>query len=157
MNAEKYQQMINAIQLSSQSLATNINAIESRLKRINTDKFVDISAKIMEKLQSRSIDISQYLEGDIPQDLWDNYIAGDKNIFIRKIKKFIGKKTVSQIREYYKQNSDFRKNVDGFVQIFEELLATFNESTETVFSETLITSDIGKVYFALAEATGRLK
>ena len=156
-NAEKYQQMINAIQLSSQSLATNTNAIESRLKRINTDKFVDISAKIMEKLQSRSIDISQYLEGDIPQDLWDNYIAGDKNIFIRKIKKFIGKKTVSQIREYYKQNSDFRKNVDGFVQIFEELLATFNESTETVFSETLITSDIGKVYFALAEATGRLK
>ncbi|MBT5072383.1 MAG: hypothetical protein HOM63_01495 [Kordiimonadaceae bacterium] len=156
-NAEKYQQMINAIQLSSQSLAINANAIENRLKRINTENFSDISAKIMEKLQAQSIDISQYLEGEVPKDLWDNYIAGDKNIFIRKIKKYIGKKTSSQIRDHYKQDSDFRKNVDSFVQIFEELLATFTESTETVYSETLITSDIGKVYFALAEATGRLK
>lgn len=156
-NAEKYQQMINAIQLSSQSLATNANAIENRLKRINTDNFSHVSAKIMEKLQAGSIDISQYLEGEVPKDLWDNYISGDKNIFIRKIKKYIGKKTAFRIRDHYQQNNDFRKNVDSFIQIFEELLATFTETTETVYSETLITSDIGKVYFALAEATGRLK
>lgn len=156
-NAEKYQQMINAIQLSSQSLAANANAIENRMKRINSEKFSDVSAKIMEKLQSESVDIINYLDGDIPKDLWDKYLTGDKNIFVRKIKKHIGKKTASDIRANYLEDRKFRKNTDSFVQIFEELLDTFNESTETVYSETLITSDIGKVYFALAEAIGRLK
>tara|TARA_R110002096_G_scaffold435927_1_gene664275 strand:- start:43984 stop:46557 length:2574 start_codon:yes stop_codon:yes gene_type:complete len=156
-NAERYQQMINAIQLSSHSLAANANAMEKKLKSINSDNFSHISAQIMEKLQSQAIDISSYLEGDVPKDLWDNYLSGDKNLFIRKIKKYIGKKTVEQIRSHYIDSTEFRKNVDSFLQIFEELLATFNESTETVYSETLITSDIGKVYFALAEATGRLK
>mgnify|MGYP000524804406 CR=1 FL=1 len=156
-NAEKYEQMINAIQLSSQSLAANANAMENKLKSINSEKFSRISARVMEKLQSQAIDISAYLEGDIPKDIWDNYISGDKSLFIRKIKKHIGKKTASQIKSYYIESAEFRTNVDNFVHIFEELLATFNESTETVYSETLITSDIGKVYFALAEATERLK
>lgn len=156
-NAEKYQQMINAIQLSSQSLAANANAIENRMKRVNSEKFSDVSVKIMEKLQSGSVDIINYLEGDIPKDLWDKYLTGDRNIFVRKIKKHIGKKTTTDIRAHYLEDREFRKNTDSFVQIFEELLDTFTETTETVYSETLITSDIGKVYFALAEASGRLK
>ena len=156
-NAEKYQQMINAIQLSSQSLATNANAIEKRMKDINSDKFAKISAQIMQKLQSEAIDISSYLEGDIPKDLWNKYLDGDKNLFIRKIKKYVGKNTIAGIKAAYMSNTDFRNNVDHFIHIFEELLATFNESTETVYRETLLTSDIGKVYFALSEATGRFK
>lgn len=156
-NAEKYQQMINAIQLSSQSLANNANAIESRMKRINSDNFSKVSATIMEKLRERAIDISSYLEGNVPKSLWDSYLSGDKNLFIRKIQKYIGKQEISDIRLHYTENSEFRKNVDAYIHIFEELLATFTESTETVYCETLVTSDIGKVYFALAEATGRLK
>ncbi len=156
-NAEKYQQMINAIQLSSQSLANNANAIESRMKRINSDNFSKISANIMEKLRSQAIDISKYLEGDVPKSLWDNFLSGDRDVFIRKINKYIGRNTAEHIRRHYMEDAEFRKNVDSYVQIFEELLATFTESTETVYSETLVTSDIGKVYFALAEATGRLK
>ncbi|MEZ5757057.1 MAG: hypothetical protein R3D86_02420 [Emcibacteraceae bacterium] len=156
-NAEKYQQMINAIQLSSQSLALNANAIETKLKKINSVNFAHVSARIMEKLQSESIDIIYYLDGSIPKELWDNYLDGDKNLFIRKFKKYISKQAVSDIKNHYIENSEFRKNVDSFIYTFEELLATFNESTETVFKETLITSDISKVYFALAEATGRLK
>ncbi len=156
-NAEKYQQMINAIQLSSQSLAINANAIENRLKQINSDKFSKISAQIMQKLQTEAIDISGYLEGEIPKDIWNKYLEGDKNLFIRKIKKHIGKNTIAEIKDQYTSNSDFRKNVDSFINIFEELLATFSESTENVYRETLLTSDIGKVYFALAEATGQLR
>lgn len=155
-NAEKYQQMINAIQLSSQSLASNANAIESRFKRINSDKFSEVSAKIMQKLQSGSIDIIKYLDGEVPKDLWDKYISGDKNVFIRKIKKHIGKKAITDIRVRYRDDQEFRINVDSFLQVFEELLATFSDTTDTVYTETLITSDIGKVYFALSEATGRL-
>ncbi len=156
-NAEKYQQMINAIQLSSQSLANNANALESRMKRINSENFSKVAATIMEKLRAQAIDISSYLEGNVPKSLWDSYLSGDKNLFIRKIQKYIGKQEITDIRVHYTENSEFRKNVDTYIHIFEELLATFNESTETVYCETLITSDIGKVYFALAEATGRLK
>lgn len=156
-NAEKYQQMINAIQLSSQSLANNANALERRMKRINSENFSKVAAAIMEKLRSQAIDISSYLEGNIPKSLWDSYLSGDKNLFIRKIQKYVGRQEINDIRLNYTENSEFRKNVDTYIQIFEELLATFNESTETVYCETLVTSDIGKVYFALAEATGRLK
>lgn len=111
----------------------------------------------MEKLRTQAIDISSYLEGNVPKSLWDSYLSGDKNLFVRKIHKYVGKKEISDIRLHYMENSEFRKNVDAYIQIFEELLATFTESTDTVYSETLVTSDIGKVYFALAEATGRLK
>lgn len=155
-NADKYQQMINAIQFSSQSLATNAEAIEKRLKRINSERFSEVSEKIMEKLQSGSIDVAKYLEGDIPKDLWDKYISGDKNIFIRKIKKHLGKKATAEIRKQYLEDRDFRMNSDSFLQLFEEMLGTFNENSDDLYRETLITSDVGKVYFALAEATGRL-
>ncbi len=156
-NSEKYQQMINAIQLSSQSLAQNANAMEDKLKKINTDDFSTVAAGIMEQLHSISIDINQYLEGEIPKDLWDNYISGDKSVFIRKIKKFIGKKTISAISEHYKTQTEFRHNSDSYIQTFEGLLETLEYSKQSVYRETLVSSDVGKVYFALAEATGRLK
>ncbi|MCC3860793.1 hypothetical protein [Pseudemcibacter aquimaris] len=155
-NAEKYQQMINAIQFSSQSLATNAEAIEKRLKRINAERFSDVSEKIMEKLQSGSIDIAKYLDGDIPKELWDKYISGDKNLFIRRIKKHIGKKTTAELRKHYLEDRDFRMNTDSFLQLFEEMLGTFTENSDDLYRETLVTSDVGKVYFVLADATGRL-
>lgn len=155
-NADKYQQMINAIQLSSQSLMLSGDAIENRLKNKNNELFSSLAKSIMEKLQSQSIDISKYLDDDLPQDLWDSYIGGDRNIFIRKIKKHIGKKTTYAIREQYKRQSEFRDHVDSFIDIFEELLDTFTHSTDDLYRETMLSSDLAKVYFALAEASGRL-
>ncbi len=156
-NSDKYQQMINAIQLSSQSLLINADAIEHRLNNKNKENFSNLSASIMEKLHSESIDISKYLDEEMPQELWESYISGDKSIFVRKIKKYLSNQPIMAIRNHYKIDAEFRKHVDSFIQIFEELLNTFTKSTEQVYSETLISSDIGKVYFALAEVTGRLK
>jgi DNA repair exonuclease SbcCD ATPase subunit len=157
-NADQYQQMINAIQLSSQSLSTNAYAIEKKLKELNHNHFADIATKVLSDLQSLSVDMTRYLDEEIPQKYWDNYIAGDKNLFIREIKKYIGQNTINSISNKYKTDTDFRKLADEYMRTFEQLLSTLSEkSIQSIYKMTVVSSDTGKVYFALAEATGRLK
>ncbi|MCF6216511.1 MAG: hypothetical protein L3J58_10110 [Emcibacter sp.] len=156
-HSEKFQQLINAIQLSNKSILIDAEAIEQKNRDKNGNNFSDLASKIIEQLQSLSIDISRHFEDDIPDKVWQSYIDGDKNTFIRKLKKLIDKKHTDAIAEKYKSDGEFRKYVLEYMQIFENLMSqSMASESYSTFSVALISSETGKVYLFLAQATERL-
>lgn len=156
-HAEKFQQLINALQLSNKSILIDAEAIEQKSRDKSGSQFSSLASKVIEQLQSLSIDINRYFETDVSDKVWQSYVDGDKNTFVRRLKKLTNKKHATAIREKYKTDPEFRKNALEYIQIFEELMSqSMSSESYSAFSVALISSETGKVYLALAQAMDRL-
>jgi len=115
------------------------------------------SLHIIESLQSIAIDLDRALEQSPPADLWRRYQAGERNVFARRLYNLQGRDLYDQISGKYTTEREFRDDVDKFTGLFEQLLAEAVErDREGILAETYLTSDTGKVYLLLAQATGQL-
>tara|TARA_R110002073_G_scaffold303165_1_gene471376 strand:- start:3471 stop:6164 length:2694 start_codon:yes stop_codon:yes gene_type:complete len=155
-HAEKFQQMINALQLSNKSILIDAEAIEQKIREKSGNHFSGLASKIIEQLQSLSIDINRYVEEDVPDKVWQSYVDGDRNAFLRRLKKITDKKHSATIQEKYKNDPEFRSYALEYMQIFEDLMSqSMASDSYSNFSVALISSETGKVYLALAQAVDR--
>jgi len=155
-HAEKFQQLINALQLSNKSILIDAEAIEQKNRHKGGAYFSELSSKIIEQLQSLSIDINRHFESEVPDKDWQSYVNGDKNIFVRRLKKLTNKKNVAALRDKYKTDPEFRKNALEYIHIFEGLMShSMSSDAYSSFSIALISSETGKLYLALAQALDR--
>ncbi|MEQ9520413.1 MAG: hypothetical protein RLN89_13350 [Parvibaculum sp.] len=115
------------------------------------------SLHIIESLQSIAIDLDRALEQSPPPDLWRRYKAGERNVFARRLYNMQGRDLLDRISGKYSSEKEFRADTDKFVNLFEQLLNDANDrDRDGILAETYLTSDTGKVYLMLAQATGRL-
>jgi len=154
--AEKFQQLINAIQLSNKSILIDAEATEQKNREKSGNHFSHLASKLIEQLQSLSIDINRHFENDVPDKIWQSYLDGDKNTFVRRLKKLTDKKHAEAIGAKYKSDGEFRKYALEYMQIFEDLMSQSMASDNySTYSVALISSETGKVYLILAQATER--
>ena len=112
---------------------------------------------IIETLQSLSIDIDRALEEEPQMDLWKRYREGERNVFTRRLASLKGKEPHAKIAERYQSNAEFRGDADRYMAQFEALLSdAADKNPDGLLAETYMSSDTGKVYALLAEATGRI-
>ncbi len=112
---------------------------------------------IIETLQSLSIDIDRTLEEDPPLDLWRRYRAGERRVFTKRLASLRTREPHSKIAERYNADAEFRADVDRYLDQFEKLVENAAaRDRDQLLAETYMSSDIGKVYALLAEATGRV-
>jgi predicted nucleic acid-binding Zn-ribbon protein len=115
------------------------------------------SLHIIESLQSIAIDLDRALEQSPPADLWRRYQAGERNVFARRLYNLQGRELYDQISQKYAAEREFRENADKFMGQFEQLLTeAADRDREGILADTYLTSDTGKVYLLLAQATGHL-
>jgi hypothetical protein len=120
-------------------------------------EFQRSSLQIVETLQALAIDLDRALEQSPPPDLWQRYQAGERNVFTRRLYNISGRQLYDRIAVKYRGEAEFRENVDRFVDLFERLLASAAaRDRDNILVETYLTSDTGKVYLMLAQASGRL-
>ncbi len=112
---------------------------------------------IIEKLQAMSIDIDRALEDTPPTELLDRYMNGERNVFARRLATFTGPEMLEKISRKFQDDSEFRADVNRYIQAFEELLkAARGRDRENILIETYLTSQTGKVYMIFGTATGHL-
>jgi hypothetical protein len=115
------------------------------------------SSKVVESLNSLSIDIAKAIDHDASLELWDRYKKGERNVFTRRLYTLQGQKTFDELRRKYERDGDFRKAVDNYIGDFERLLAQISkDEPDPAVAKKYLTSDTGKVYTMLAHAAGRL-
>lgn len=115
------------------------------------------SLHVIETLQSLAIDLDRALEQSPPADLWRRYKAGERNVFARRLYNLAGRELYDQVAVKYRNDGEFRGHVDRFIGLFEDLLDTAAErDRDNILVETYLSSDTGKVYLMLAQATGRV-
>lgn len=156
-----------AVQLRDQLVKVNelTGNLEQRVTRarelaeeqINND-FARRMALITDSLNSAAIDITGALTSEIADTAWESYLKGDRGIFTRRAVRLIDNGTAKDIAALYTSDGAFKGNVSRYIHDFEALLRqTLSTRDGHVLSVTMLGSDMGKLYVALAQAIQRLR
>ena len=135
-----------------------VEEFNQKLKSASVDTFMRNSNDIISELETLSIDINAVFNKTAEDDeLWKKYYEGDHGAFVRYVSNNMTKKQVATIKSDYEGNSKFRTAVDKYLSDFEALVANARQNERAGTLLALISgSDIGKVYYILARALGKL-
>lgn len=156
-----------AIQLRDQLALVNELAgnLENRVERAREraeeqvdNDFARRVALITEALNSNAIDIAKALSTDVTDTAWAHYLRGDRGIFTRRAVSLLSNTQAREIAELYDVDMDFRDHVSRYIHDFEAMLRTMLSTRDgNAIGVTLLSSDMGKLYVALAQAIERLR
>lgn len=132
-------------------------AREQAEEQVGND-FARRMALITESLNSNAIDIAKAMSSDVTDTAWASYLRGDRGIFTRRAVRLLDNTQARDIAEIYDEDPDFRENVSRYIHDFEAMLRTMLSTRDgNALGVTLLSSDMGKLYVALAQAIERLR
>ena len=147
-----------AIEDMTIKLEQRILFAKEKAEQSSDENFTRRVAQLTESLNSISIDVGKILSNDVTDTEWAAYLKGDRGIFTRRAVRLLDNREVREILAQYSGNDEFREHVNRYIHDFEAMLrgglATRDGSAICV---TLLSSDIGKLYVALAQAIERLR
>jgi hypothetical protein len=140
------------------NLEQRINrARELAEEQVNND-FARRMALITDSLNSASIDLTSALSTEVSDTAWEAYLKGDRGIFTRRALRLIDNRTARAIAEMYQRDDAFKANVSRYIHDFEAMLRSIlSTRSGNALSVTILGSDMGKLYVALAQAIQRLR
>lgn len=122
------------------------------------DFLTERSAQIIASLNNSAIDIAKWLDQDIGEREWAAYLNGDKSLFTRRAVRLLSGGQLKQVHARYQSDPDFQDLVNRYVAEFEgmlrDILAGRNGNSLAI---AILSSDVGKLYVALAQAIERLR
>jgi len=126
-------------------------------EQVDSD-FTRRMALITESLNSSAIDISKAFANDVADTAWASYLRGDRGIFTRRAVRLLDNQEARAIAEIYEADGDFRETVNRYIHDFEAMLRNILSTRDgNTLAITLLSSDMGKLYVALAQAIERLR
>ncbi|MGD9665467.1 MAG: hypothetical protein AB7U34_09715, partial [Novosphingobium sp.] len=140
------------------SIEQRIAEADQAAEKRDRDNFSSRSAVLIEALNSLSVDVAKFLSTDVGDSNWAAYLKGDRGVFTRRAVQLLGNREAGAIVRLYDENELFRDNVNRYIHDFEAMLRTVLATRDgSSLGVTLLSSDIGKLYVALAQAIERLK
>jgi len=140
------------------NLETRVNRARERAEEQVNHDFSRRVALITESLNSNSIDISKALSDDVSDTAWASYLRGDRGIFTRRAVQLLDNAQARDIAGLYSEDSEFAENVSRYIHDFEAMLRVMLSTRDGhALGVTLLSSDMGKLYVALAQAIERLR
>jgi hypothetical protein len=115
-------------------------------------------ALITESLHSSAIDITKAFDNDVADTAWSSYLRGDRGIFTRRAVRLLDNQQAREVAEIYRADNEFRETVNRYIHDFEAMLRSVLSTRDGhAMGVTLLSSDPGKLYVALAQAIDRLR
>jgi hypothetical protein len=132
-------------------------ARERAMEQVDND-FARRAALITESLNSNAIDIAKALSTDVSETAWASYLRGDRGIFTRRAVSLLENGEARSIQQLYETEPEFREHVNRYVHDFEAMLRQMLSTRDgNSLGVTLLSSDMGKLYVALAQGIERLR
>lgn len=146
---------LNDMTISLESrIANSINGFES----VQDDSFARRMVLLTESLNSTAIDVTKILSNDVTDTAWAAYLKGDRGVFTRRAVRLLDSREAKIIAKHYGDDSEFREHVNRYVHDFEGIMRVLLSTRDgNTIGVTLLSSDIGKLYVALAQAIERLR
>lgn len=150
-------QLAKVAELTSHLERRVAQARERAQDQVDND-FARRVALINEGLNSNAIDIARALDTDVTDTAWAAYLKGDRGIFTRRAVRLLDTPEAKAVMQLYEQDRDFREHVSRYIHDFEAMLRQLLSTRDGhALSVTLLSSDVGKLYVALAQAIERLR
>ncbi len=113
---------------------------------------------LIEALHSTAIDVNKLLSNDVADTAWAAYLKGDRGVFTRRAVRLLDSGEAREVLRHYEEEADFRDQVNRYIHDFEAMLRRVLADRDGAgLGVTLLSSDMGKLYVALAQAIDRLR
>ncbi len=115
-------------------------------------------ALLIESLNSTAIDVTKILSNEVTDSAWAAYLKGDRGVFTRRAVRLLDATEAREIVRHYEEEPEFREQVNRYIHDFEAMLRRILADRDgSPLGVTLLSSDMGKLYVALAQAIERLR
>ena len=151
-------EQLAAITASSADIEARAGSFAATIQRADGESLVRQMALAGEALQSMSVDLTRVLDSDVSDQAWEAYLKGDRSIFARRAVRLLSASEARDILRRHGEDEAFRHLVNRYIHDFEAMLRRLIDAPEgDALTVTLLSSDIGKIYVALAQAIERLR
>ncbi len=114
-------------------------------------------AILIRHLNESAVDVARLLSHDVPDGAWQAYLNGDHGAFTRTAVRLLRQEETALVARLYNGDGAFREHVNRYIHDFEALLRRVLQSRDGgALAVTMLSSDMGKLYVALAQAIERL-
>jgi rRNA maturation endonuclease Nob1 len=156
--AERLSRQMISVAETAAAVEARIAQADARLDAASQDDLARRSGLLIEALNSASIDIAKALSTEVADTAWAAYLRGDRSIFTRRAVRLLDGGDARAVARRYGEDPEFRDSVSRYVHDFEALMRrTLAEREGGALSVALLSSDVGKLYVALAQALERIK
>jgi hypothetical protein len=113
---------------------------------------------LIDALNSTAIDVSKILSNEAGDAEWAAYLKGDRGVFTRRAVRLLSSGEAREIARHYEEEPEFREQVNRYIGDFETMLRRILADRDgSALGITILSSDMGKLYVALAQAIERLR
>ena len=156
--ADRLMRQLITIMDTSASVEQRALEAEQAIAASDRDSLAKQVGVLTEALKSTAIDMTKILSSEVSDTAWDAYLKGDRGVFARRAVKLIENSEAREILRLYQADDVFHASVNQFIHDFEAMLRLLIGARDgSAISVTLLSSDIGKLYVALAQAIDRLR
>jgi hypothetical protein len=156
--ADRLMRQLITIMDTSASVEQRVAEAEQAIAASDRDSLAKQVGLLTEALKSTAIDVTKILSAEVSDTAWDAYLKGDRGVFARRAVKLIENGEAKEILRLYQNDEGFHASVNQFIHDFEAMLRLLIGARDgSAISVTLLSSDIGKLYVALAQAIDRLR
>lgn len=151
-------EQIATIGQSSAIVEARIEQARNDREKADEDSFSRRVSLLIEALNSASIDISKTFSSEVSDSAWAAYLRGDRGVFTRRAVRLLDTGEAREIARLYDEDDRFHEHVNRYIHDFEAMLrAILAQRDGSPLGVTLLSSDMGKLYVALAQAIERLR
>jgi predicted nucleic acid-binding Zn-ribbon protein len=124
----------------------------------DSENFSRRVALLIESLNSTAIDVTKILSNEVTDSAWAAYMKGDRGVFTRRAVRLLDTNEAREIMQHYEAEPEFREQVNRYIHDFESMLRRIlADRDSSALGVTILSSDMGKLYVALAQAIERIR
>jgi len=156
--AERLTRQIVAIAETATAIEARIEANRADTEAHDDQSFARTASLLIDALNSTAIDVAKIFSNEVSDEDWKAYLRGDRGIFTRRAVRLLDRTELHAVTQRYNEDGEFRDQVHRYIHDFEALLRRVMATREgTPIATTMLSSDTGKLYVALAQAMERLR
>ncbi|MEO5578012.1 MAG: hypothetical protein ABIR25_03040 [Sphingomicrobium sp.] len=153
--SERLTQQIISIGQSATALEQHFNENNETQRARDSESFARRVSLLIDSMHSASIDVGKILSDETDDKAWTAYLKGDRGVFTRKAARLMGGAQARAINAHYDTDVEFQQSVNRYVHDFEAMLRRVTADRDGgAMAVTLMGSDMGKLYAALAQVAG---
>jgi DNA repair exonuclease SbcCD ATPase subunit len=146
------QQMLTLGQ-SAAALEQHIEQTGTEQREKDSEAFARRVSLLIDSMHSAAIDVGKILSDEVDDKAWAAYVKGNRGIFTRRAVRLMDGSETRGIAAHYDADVEFQRSVNRYVHDFEAMLRrVLAERDGGMIAVTLMSSDMGKLYAALAQA-----
>ena len=154
--SDRLTQQVLTLGQGASALEQHIEQTREEQREKDSEAFARRVSLLIDSMHSAAIDVGKILSDEIDDKAWGAYLKGNRAVFTRRAVRLIDGSETRAIRAHYDSDLEFERSVNRYVHDFEAMLRrVLAERDGGMIAVTLMSSDMGKLYAALAQVVDR--